>query len=180
MSWCRCPIPACHRRSALRSQSGLPFELGIIRNHYVGRTFIEPEQHIRKLGREAQAQRQQRGDPGQAHRLIDDSIVRGTTSIKIVQMMYEKGAREVHLRVACPPITYPDFYGIDTPEKTKLLATPSTLEEMRRLHRRESLAFLSVDGIYRRSATRARCRQPAIRRSLFHRRLPDPARRSGR
>ncbi|MFP3920295.1 MAG: amidophosphoribosyltransferase [Dichotomicrobium sp.] len=129
--------------------SGLPFELGIIRNHYVGRTFIEPEQRIRKLGVKLKHNANSAAIRGKRIVLIDDSIVRGTTSIKIVQMLYEKGAREVHLRVACPPIAYPDFYGIDTPEKAKLLAAHHTLEEMREFIGVDSLAFLSVDGIYR-------------------------------
>jgi len=129
--------------------SGLPFELGIIRNHYVGRTFIEPEQRIRQLGVKLKHSANSAAIRGKRIVLIDDSIVRGTTSIKIVQTMYEKGAREVHLRVACPPITYPDFYGIDTPEKSKLLASHHTLEEMRDFIGVDSIAFLSVEGIYK-------------------------------
>jgi len=129
--------------------SGLPFELGIIRNHYVGRTFIEPEQRIRQLGVKLKHSANSAAIRGKRIVLIDDSIVRGTTSIKIVQTMYEKGAREVHLRVACPPITYPDFYGIDTPEKSKLLASHHTLKEMRDFIGVDSIAFLSVEGIYK-------------------------------
>ncbi len=145
------PVPDSGVPSAIgyAQQSGLPFELGIIRNQYVGRTFIEPEQRIRKLGVKLKHSANSAAIRGKRIVLIDDSIVRGTTSIKIVQMMYEKGAREVHLRVACPPITFPDFYGIDTPEKTKLLASHHNLEEMRQFIGVKSLAFLSVDGIYR-------------------------------
>ncbi len=145
------PVPDSGAPAAIgyAQQSGLPFELGIIRNQYVGRTFIEPEQRIRKLGVKLKHSANSAAVRGKRIVLIDDSIVRGTTSIKIVQMMYEKGAREVHLRVACPPITYPDFYGIDTPEKTKLLASHHNLDEMRDFIGVDSLAFLSVDGIYR-------------------------------
>jgi amidophosphoribosyltransferase len=131
-------------------QTGLPFELGIIRNHYVGRTFIEPEQRIRKLG----VKLKHNPTPsvsieGKRIVLIDDSIVRGTTSTKIVAMMRERGAREVHMRIACPPIKYPDFYGIDTPDAKTLLAANHDLEGMRRILECDSLAFLSVDGTYR-------------------------------
>jgi amidophosphoribosyltransferase len=145
------PVPDSGVPSAIgyAQASGLPFELGIIRNHYVGRTFIEPEQHIRQLGVKLKHSANSAVIRGKRIVLIDDSIVRGTTSIKIVQMMYEKGAREVHLRVACPPISYPDFYGIDTPEKSKLIATHHTLDEMRDFIGVESIAFLSVDGVYR-------------------------------
>jgi amidophosphoribosyltransferase len=145
------PVPDSGVPAAIgfAEQSGLPFELGIIRNHYVGRTFIEPEQHIRKLGVKLKHSANSAAIRGKRIVLIDDSIVRGTTSIKIVQMMYEKGAREVHLRVACPPISHPDFYGIDTPEKSKLLAAHHNLEEMRDFIGVKSLAFLTVEGIYK-------------------------------
>ena len=129
--------------------AGIPFELGIIRNHYVGRTFIEPEQKIRRLGVKLKHSANVSVIKGKRVVLIDDSIVRGTTSTKIVQMMYEAGAREVHLRVASPPITHSDFYGIDTPDKRKLMAAQHDLEGMRRIINAHSLAFLSVDGIYR-------------------------------
>ena len=107
--------------------------------------------------------------------LVDDSIVRGTTSVKIVRMMYEAGAREVHMRIASPPITHPDFYGIDTPEQKSLLAATHTLEEMRDYIGVDSLAFLSVDGLYR--AVGFGERDPiaaAVHRSLLHRRLSQP------
>jgi amidophosphoribosyltransferase len=129
--------------------SGVPYELGIIRNHYVGRTFIEPTQQIRALGVKLKHSANKLVIAGKRIVLIDDSIVRGTTSVKIVQMMYEAGAREVHMRVASPPITHPDFYGIDTPDQQKLLAATHTLEEMRKYIGVTSLAFLSVDGLYR-------------------------------
>jgi len=128
--------------------SGLPFEYGIIRNHYVGRTFIEPEQRIRQLGVKLKHSANEGQVRGKRIVLIDDSVVRGTTSVKIVQMMREAGAKEVHMRISSPPITHPDFYGIDTPDQDKLLAAHRSLEEMRLFIGADSLAFLSVDGIY--------------------------------
>ena len=130
-------------------QSGIPFELGIIRNHYVGRTFIEPTQQIRALGVKLKHNANRQVIAGRRVVLVDDSIVRGTTSVKIVRMMYEAGAREVHMRIASPPITHPDFYGIDTPEQKQLLAATHSLDEMRDFIGVTSLAFLSVDGLYR-------------------------------
>ena len=129
--------------------SGIPFELGIIRNHYVGRTFIEPEQQIRQLRVKLKHSANRSVVKGQRVVLIDDSLVRGTTSMKIVQMMFEAGAAEVHMRISSPPITHPDFYGIDTPRTTELLAANRTIEEMRQYMGATSLAFISVDGIYR-------------------------------
>ena len=129
--------------------SGIPYELGIIRNHYVGRTFIEPTQHIRQLGVKLKHSANRAVVAGKRIVLIDDSIVRGTTSTKIVQMMRDAGATEVHFRISSPPITHPDYYGIDTPERDKLLAATHNLEEMRKLIGADSLAFLSVPGIYR-------------------------------
>jgi amidophosphoribosyltransferase len=129
--------------------SGIPYELGIIRNHYVGRTFIEPTQHIRQLGVRLKHSANRAVVNGKRIVLLDDSIVRGTTSVKIVQMMREAGAREVHMRIASPPITHSDYYGIDTPEREKLLAATHDLEGMRAFIGADSLAFLSVAGIYR-------------------------------
>jgi amidophosphoribosyltransferase len=145
------PVPDSGVPAALgySGQSGIPFELGIIRNHYVGRTFIEPTQQIRALGVKLKHNANRQAIAGKRVLLVDDSIVRGTTSVKIVRMMYEAGAKEVHMRVASPPITHPDFYGIDTPEQQHLLAATHTLEEMRDFIGVTSLAFLSVDGIYR-------------------------------
>jgi amidophosphoribosyltransferase len=128
---------------------GIPFELGIVRNHYVGRTFIQPTQAIRELGVRLKHSANRVVVEGKKIVLIDDSIVRGTTSVKIVQMMREAGAREVHMRISSPPIAFPDYYGIDTPERDKLLAARMSLEEMRRFVGVDSLAFLSIDGIYR-------------------------------
>ncbi|MFL5045607.1 MAG: amidophosphoribosyltransferase [Xanthobacteraceae bacterium] len=129
--------------------SGIPYELGIIRNHYVGRTFIEPTQHIRQLGVRLKHSANRAVVAGKRIVLVDDSIVRGTTSTKIVQMMRDAGAREVHFRIASPPITHPDYYGIDTPERDKLLAATHDLQGMRAFIGADSLAFLSMDGIYR-------------------------------
>jgi amidophosphoribosyltransferase len=129
--------------------SGIPYELGIIRNHYVGRTFIQPTQAIRDQGVRLKHSANRAVVSGKRIVLIDDSIVRGTTSRKIVQMMRDAGAKEVHFRIASPPITHPDYYGIDTPERDKLLAATHNLEEMRKFIGADSLAFLSVDGIYR-------------------------------
>ena len=128
---------------------GLPFELGIIRNHYVGRTFIQPTQSIRESGVRLKHNANRAAVEGKRIVLIDDSIVRGTTSVKIVRMMRDAGAREVHFRISSPPIKHPDFYGIDTPERDKLLAARMGLEEMRAYVDADSLAFLSVDGLYR-------------------------------
>ena len=128
---------------------GLPFELGIIRNHYVGRTFIQPTQAIRESGVKLKHNANRAVVAGKRIVLIDDSIVRGTTSVKIVEMMREAGAAEVHFRISSPPIAHPDFYGIDTPEREKLLAARLSMEEMRAFIGADSLAFLSVDGIYR-------------------------------
>ena len=129
--------------------SGVPFELGIIRNQYVGRTFIEPEQKIRALGVKLKHSANQAVVRDRRIVLIDDSIVRGTTSKKIVAMMYEAGAREVHMRIACPEIKYGDYYGIDTPDRKQLISANMNAEEIRREIGATSLAFLTVDGLYR-------------------------------
>ncbi|MBS0238594.1 MAG: amidophosphoribosyltransferase [Proteobacteria bacterium] len=145
------PIPDSGVPAAIgySQQSGIPFELGIIRNHYVGRTFIEPEQRIRQLGVKLKHSANSGVIRGNRVVLIDDSVVRGTTSKKIVQLIRDAGAAEVHMRISSPPITHPDFYGIDTPSKKDLLAANMSLDEMRDFMEADSLAFLSVDGIYR-------------------------------
>src|SRR5712664_757999 len=129
--------------------SGVPFELGIIRNHYVGRTFIQPTQSVRELGVRMKHNANRAAIEGKRIILIDDSLVRGTTSKKIVRMMRDAGAREVHFRLASPPIIHPDYYGIDLPDRGGLLAATHNLEEMRELIGADTLAFLSVDGMYR-------------------------------
>ena len=129
--------------------AGLPFDFGIIRNHYVGRTFIEPTDAIRHMGVKLKHNANRAVLRGKRVALVDDSIVRGTTSVKIVQMVREAGAAEIHMRIASPPTTNPCFYGVDTPEKAKLLASRMTVDEMRDFIRVDSLAFLSMDGLYR-------------------------------
>jgi amidophosphoribosyltransferase len=129
--------------------SGIPYELGIIRNHYVGRTFIQPTQSIREIGVRMKHSANRAVVAGKRIVLIDDSLVRGTTSVKIVQMMREAGASEVHMRIASPPITHSDYYGIDTPEREKLLAATHDIEGMRNFIGADSMAFISVQGIYR-------------------------------
>jgi amidophosphoribosyltransferase len=129
--------------------SGIPFEMGIIRNHYVGRTFIQPTQAIRELGVRLKHSANRAVVKGKRIVLIDDSLVRGTTSRKIVQMMRDAGATEVHFRISSPPITHPDYYGIDTPERENLLAANHDVEGIRKIIGADSLAFLSVEGIYR-------------------------------
>jgi amidophosphoribosyltransferase len=145
------PVPDSGLPAAIgfAQESSIPYELGIIRNHYVGRTFIQPTQEIRDHGVRLKHSANRAVVAGKRIVLIDDSIVRGTTSRKIVQMMRDAGAREVHFRIASPPITHPDYYGIDTPERNKLLAATHDLEGMRAFIGADSLRFLSVDGIYR-------------------------------
>src|SRR6201999_3517064 len=127
------PVPDSGVPAALgyAQTSGIPFELGIIRNHYVGRTFIQPTQAIRESGVKLKHNANRAVVAGKRIVLIDDSVVRGTTSVKIVQMMRDAGAREVHSRIPPPPIAHPDFYGIDTPERDKLLAARMNVEQMR-------------------------------------------------
>ena len=157
------PVPDSGVPAAIgyAQQSGVPFELGIIRNHYVGRTFIQPTQNVRELGVRMKHNANRSVVAGKRIVLIDDSIVRGTTSVKIVHMMREAGAREVHFRISSPPITHPDYYGIDTPQRDKLLAATHSLEQMREYIGCDSLAFLSVDGIYRAMGEKGRNAQRA-------------------
>ena len=145
------PVPDSGVPAALgfAQAAGIPFEHGIIRNHYVGRTFIQPTQAIRDQGVRMKHSANRAVVAGKRIVLVDDSIVRGTTSRKIVQMMRDAGATEVHFRISSPPIKHPDYYGIDTPDAEKLLAATHDLEGMRQFIGADSLAFLSVDGIYR-------------------------------
>ncbi len=129
--------------------SGIPFELGIIRNHYVGRTFIEPTDHIRHLGVRLKHNANRAHITGKRVVLVDDSIVRGTTSKKIVEMMRNAGATEVHMRISSPPTTHSCFYGIDTPQRQELLAAQLDVQDMARFIDVDSLAFISIDGLYR-------------------------------
>ena len=145
------PVPDSGVPAALgfSQKSNIPFELGIIRNHYVGRTFIEPTQNIRQFGVKLKHSANRSYIENKKVILIDDSIVRGTTARKIVKMIYDAGATEVHFGISCPPITHPDFYGIDTPDYDELLASRSTIEEMRDSIGATSLFFLSLDGTYK-------------------------------
>jgi amidophosphoribosyltransferase len=144
------PVPDSGVPAALgfAQESGIAFEMGIIRNHYVGRTFIQPTQGVRELGVRMKHSPNRCVLKGKRVILIDDSIVRGTTSLKIVRMVREAGATEVHLRSASPPIRWPDFYGIDMPDREHLLAANKSLEEMTKYLEVDSLGFLSVDGLY--------------------------------
>jgi len=145
------PVPDSGVPAAIgyAQESGIPFELGIIRSHYVGRTFIQPADNIRHLGVKLKHNANRALLQGKKIVLIDDSIVRGTTSVKIVQMMRDAGASEVHMRIASPPTRHSCFYGVDTPERAKLLAARMTVEEMAKYINADSLAFISVDGMYR-------------------------------
>ena len=124
-------------------------ELGIIRNHYVGRTFIEPTQQIRSLGVKLKHNINKTLVKNKSIILIDDSLVRGTTSVKIIKMLYDAGAKEVHLRIASPPIKFPDYYGVDTPDQNELLASKYDLEEMRKFINASTIKFLSLEGLYK-------------------------------
>ena len=145
------PVPDSGVPAALgfSEESKIPFELAIIRNHYVGRTFIQPTQSIRHSTVKMKHNPNKSSVVGKKIILIDDSIVRGTTSVKIVQLMRDAGAKEVHLRIACPPIMFPDFYGIDTPETEQLLAANHNVDAMCSFIGADSLGFLSLDGLYK-------------------------------
>lgn len=145
------PVPDSGVPSAIgyAQESGIPFDLGIIRSHYVGRTFIQPTDRIRHLGVKLKHNANRRFIEGKRVVLIDDSIVRGTTSTKIVEMLRNAGAREVHMRVSSPPTKHSCFYGIDTPEPEKLLAHNYSVEQMGRFIGADSLAFISLEGLYR-------------------------------
>jgi amidophosphoribosyltransferase len=145
------PVPDSGTPAAIgfAERSGIPFDFGIIRNHYVGRTFIEPTDSIRHMGVKLKHNANRTVIQGKRIVLVDDSIVRGTTSVKIVQMMREAGATEVHMRIASPPTKDSCFYGVDTPEKGKLLASRMSIQEMASYIGVDSLAFLSIDGLYR-------------------------------
>lgn len=145
------PVPDSGTPAALgyAEAAKIPFELGIIRSHYVGRTFIQPGDGVRHLGVKLKHNANKILVRGKKIILVDDSIVRGTTSLKIVQMMRDAGAAEVHMRIASPPTEHSCFYGVDTPERSKLLASDKSLEEMRQFIQADSLAFISIDGLYR-------------------------------
>jgi amidophosphoribosyltransferase len=144
------PVPDSGVPAALgfAQESGIPYELGIIRSHYAGRTFIQPKQEIRALGVRLKHAANRKVLEGKRVILVDDSIVRGTTSQKIVQMVREAGAKEVHFRSASPPIKHPDFYGIDMPTLDQLMAAQMSLKEMEKQLGVDSLGFLSIEGLY--------------------------------
>ncbi|MEA3466531.1 MAG: amidophosphoribosyltransferase [Thermodesulfobacteriota bacterium] len=129
-------------------QAGIPFELGLIRNHYVGRTFIEPQQSIRHFGVKIKLNPVRQVIEGKRVVVVDDSIVRGTTARKIIKMIRNAGAKEVHLRISCPPVCYPCYYGIDTPTRKELIASSHNVEEINRYVTSDSLGYLSVDGLH--------------------------------
>ena len=145
------PVPDSGVPAALgyAEQSKKKFELGLIRNHYVGRTFIEPSQNIRSLGVKLKLSSTQTIVKNKKIILIDDSLVRGTTCFKIIKMLYESGAAEVHVRIACPEIRHPDFYGVDMPTKTELLAYNKSISKMCESINAKSLKFLSLEGLYK-------------------------------
>jgi amidophosphoribosyltransferase len=143
------PVPDSGVSAALgySEQSGIPFDFGIIRNHYVGRTFIEPKQNIRSFGVKVKLNPVRHLLAGKRVVLVDDSIVRGTTSKKIVQMVREAGASEVHMRIACPPTTHSCFYGIDTPKRQHLIASYMPLEEITAFVEADTLGYLSLEDL---------------------------------
>ena len=145
------PVPDSGVPSAIgyAHEAGVPYEMGIIRNHYVGRTFIEPSSEIRHLGVKLKHNANRAHIEGKRVVLVDDSIVRGTTSSKIVEMVRNAGAKEVHMRIASPPTKHSCFYGVDTPERDQLLASRLDIEGMRKLIGCDTLAFISMDGLYR-------------------------------
>ena len=157
------------RRWAIPANPDLPYRQALIRNHYVGRTFIEPSQAIRDFGVKLKLNPVRSLLEGKSVVLVDDSIVRGTTSRKIVRMVRQAGAREVHMRISCPPTISPCFYGVDTPNKSELIAANSTIEEIRRFIEADSLAYLSMNALQRSVADDAR----RILLCVLHRQLSD-------
>ena len=143
------PIPDSGVCAAIgyAEQAGLPMKMGLIRNHYVGRTFIEPAQSIRHFSVKVKLNPVRSILEGRRVVLIDDSLVRGTTSRKIVKMVRAAGAREVHLRISCPPTISPCFYGVDTPNRSELIAASHSIEDIRKYVAADSLAYLSLDGL---------------------------------
>lgn len=171
------PVPDSGVPAALgySEQAGIPYELGIIRNHYVGRTFIEPTDRIRHLGVKLKHNANRDVINGRRVILVDDSIVRGTTSVKIVEMVRAAGATEVHMRIASPPTTHSCFYGVDTPDRHELLAAQYNVDEMAKLIGVDSLAFLSMDALYRAMGENGRnTEQPQYCDACFSGEYPIP------
>ena len=146
-----CPVPDSGTPAAIgfSLESGIPYAMGIIRNQYMGRTFIEPTEQIRNMGVRLKLNVNRALIKGKRVILVDDSVVRGTTSRKIKEMILDAGAKEVHFRIASPPTAWPCFYGVDTPNREKLLAATMSEEEMRQHLEVDSLKFISLDGLYR-------------------------------
>ena len=144
----RCLTPACRRPWDIAEESGIPLEFGLIRNHYVGRTFIEPQQTIRNFGVKIKLNAQRDVLNGKRVVVVDDSIVRGTTSRKIIRMLRDAGAKEVHMRISSPATISPCYYGIDTPTRSELIASSNTVEEIRRFIEADTLAYLSNEGLF--------------------------------
>jgi amidophosphoribosyltransferase len=146
-----CPVPDSGTPAAIgfSLESGIPYAMGIIRNQYMGRTFIEPTEQIRNMGVRLKLNVNRALIKGKRVILVDDSVVRGTTSRKIKEMILDAGAKEVHFRIASPPTAWPCFYGVDTPQREKLLAATMSEEEMREHLQVDSLKFISLDGLYR-------------------------------
>jgi amidophosphoribosyltransferase len=144
------PVPDSGVPAAIgyAEQSGIPLEFGLIRNHYVGRTFIEPQQSIRHFGVKIKLNAQREVLNGKRVIVVDDSIVRGTTSRKIIRMLRDAGAKEVHMRISSPATISPCYYGIDTPTRTELIASSNSVEEIRRYIEADTLAYLSNEGMY--------------------------------
>ncbi len=144
------PVPDSGVPAAIgfSQESGIPFEMGLVRNHYVGRTFIEPEQNIRSFGVRVKLNPARKLLEGKRVVLIDDSIVRGTTSKKIIKMVRDSGAKEVHMRISSPPTKWPCFYGIDTPSRNELVSAKKNVEEIRQFIQADSLSYLSVEGLF--------------------------------
>jgi len=143
------PVPDSGNTAAIgySAESGIPFRLALIRNHYVGRTFIEPQQSVRDFGVKLKLNAIRSLLEGKRVVLLDDSIVRGTTSKKIVRMIRNAGAKEVHMRISCPPTISPCFYGVDTPSKKQLIAANRSIHEIRDYIGADSLAYLSLEGL---------------------------------
>ena len=160
-----CPVPDSGTPAAIgfSQESGIPYAMGIIRNQYMGRTFIEPTEQIRNMGVRLKLNVNRALIQGKRVILVDDSVVRGTTSRKIKEMILDAGAKEVHFRIASPPTAWPCFYGVDTPQREKLLAATMTEEEMREHLNVDSLKFITLDGLYRAvgetSGRNAKCPQ---------------------
>jgi amidophosphoribosyltransferase len=169
------PVPDSGVPAAIgyAEQSGIPLEFGLIRNHYVGRTFIEPQQSIRHFGVKIKLNAQREVLEGKRVVVVDDSIVRGTTSRKIIRMLRDAGAKEVHMRISSPPTISPCYYGIDTPTRTELIASNNSVEDIRRFIEADTLGYLTHEGLY----AFLKRREARLLRRLLQRRLSRALRR---